>query len=153
MSFIGKYYGKTDAKNRVFLPALFRKLLSQTCPDAQLQLVVRKDIFEKCLVIYPMEQWEGEVAKLRSGLNRFDSAKQMVYRKMVSDAVYVTPDNSGRILLPKQMLDSVGISEGVLFVGMEQTIEIWASESGNGAETIFMSDEDFAESIRKMMSE
>ncbi len=153
MSFIGKYYGKTDAKNRVFLPALFRKLLSQTCPDAQLQLVVRKDIFEKCLVIYPMEQWEGEVAKLRSGLNRFDSAKQMVYRKMVSDAVYVTPDNSGRILLPKQMLDSVGISEGVLFVGMEQTIEIWASESENGAETIFMSDEDFAESIRKMMSE
>ncbi|MCQ2058541.1 MAG: cell division/cell wall cluster transcriptional repressor MraZ [Bacteroidaceae bacterium] len=153
MSFIGKYYGKTDAKNRVFLPALFRKLLSQTCPDAQLQLVVRKDIFEKCLVIYPMEQWEGEVAKLRSGLNRFDSVKQMVYRKMVSDAVYVTPDNSGRILLPKQMLDSVGISEGVLFVGMEQTIEIWASESENGAETIFMSDEDFAESIRKMMSE
>ena len=153
MSFIGKYYGKTDAKNRVFLPALFRKLLSQTCPDAQLQLVVRKDIFEKCLVIYPMEQWEDEVAKLRSGLNRFDSAKQMVYRKMVSEAVYVTPDNSGRILLPKQMLDSVGISEGVLFVGMEQTIEIWASESENGAETIFMSDEDFAESIRKMMSE
>lgn len=153
MSFIGKYYGRADSKNRVFLPALFRKILSQTNPVDDIQLVVRKDIFENCLVIYPMEQWELEIGKLRAGLNRFDSAKQMVYRKMVSEAVYVTPDANGRILIPKQLLESIGVSDGILFVGMEQTIEMWAAASEASVDEMFMSDEDFAESVRKLMLE
>lgn len=153
MSFIGKYFGKADAKNRVFLPALFRKILSQATTDGEIQLVVRKDIFENCLVIYPMEQWELEVSKLRAGLNRFDSAKQMVYRKMVSEAVYVTPDANGRILVPKSMLESIGATEGILFVGMEQTIEMWAAASEDSIDQMFMSNEEFAESVRKLMSE
>lgn len=153
MSFIGKYYGKADAKNRVFLPAQFRKILLQTAQDEEIQLVVRKDIFENCLVIYPMEQWELEIGKLRAGLNRFDSAKQMVYRKMVSEAVCVTPDANGRILIPKQLLESIGVSDGILFVGMEQTIEMWAAASEASVDEMFMSNEEFAESVRKLMLE
>lgn len=151
MSFIGQISAKLDAKNRVFLPAAFRRILQ----DARVErLVVRKDFFENCLVIYPEDQWKAEVEKVRSRLNRFDSRQQMVYRKMVSEAQEVQLDSSGRMLVAKALLEKVGIDQEVLFVGMENTIEMWAPQA---AETLqgqpFMTDEDFAEGIKEFMTE
>ena len=155
MSFIGQFQAKLDCKNRVFLPAVFRRSL-QSNGDEAVSLVVRKDFFENCLVVYPESQWMSEVEKVRSRLNRFDASQQMVYRKLVSEAQQVFLDGNGRLLLPKSLLDKVGIEQDVLFVGMEQTIEVWAPLSaaadGDGNDT-FMCDADFAEGIKAFMTE
>lgn len=151
MSFIGQSTAKLDAKNRVFLPAAFRRILQ----DARVErLVVRKDFFENCLVIYPEEQWQAEVEKVRSKLNRFDSRQQMVYRKMVSEAQEVQLDSSGRMLVAKSLLEKVGIGQEVLFVGMEKTIEMWSPEAAGavGGEP-FMTEQEFAEGIKDFMTE
>lgn len=164
MSFIGQFTAKLDSKNRVFLPATFRRPIQAVAAgnDAESEvktpevtLVLRRDLFENCLVIYPESQWRNEIEKVRSRLNRFDSFQQMVYRKFVSEAQEVTLDSSGRFLLPKGLLEKVGIGQDVLFVGMEQTIEMWAPSvagAGGGGEP-FMSDADFAEGIRNFMTE
>ncbi len=160
MSFIGQFQAKIDSKNRVFLPAAFRRgiqpELSQDGHSEDVTVVVRRDFFENCLVVYPVAQWQYEINKVRSRLNRFDSAQQMVYRKLVSEAQEVVLDSSGRMLIPRQMLEKVGIGHDVLFVGMEQTIELWApSVAGarSGGEEPFMSDESFAEGIKEFMIE
>ncbi len=160
MSFIGQYSAKIDSKNRVFLPAAYRRyFLTSVSADAEVPdvtLVVRKDFFENCLVIYPESQWRAEVEKVRSRLNRFDSTQQMVYRKMVSEAVEIPLDASGRILIPRVLLDKVGIGQQALFVGMEQTIEVWApsvAEARSGGNEPFMSDAGFAEGIKEFMTE
>ncbi len=151
MSFIGQFPVRLDAKNRAFMPAGFRRLLQQA---GEQTLVVRKDYFENCLVVYPATQWRDEIAGVRARLNRFDGNQQMVYRKLVSEAQEMQLDSNGRLLLPKALLDKVGIKQDALFVGMEQTIEIWNPDvaAQNGQEP-FMSDSEFADSLRKFMTE
>ena len=151
MSFIGQFPVRLDAKNRAFMPAAFRHLLQQA---AEQTLVVRKDYFENCLVVYPASQWQQEIAGVRARLNRFDGNQQMVYRKLVSEAQEVQLDSNGRLLLPQALLDKVGIRQDALFVGMEQTIEIWNPDvaAANGQQP-FMGDSEFADSLRKFMTE
>ncbi|HZK03579.1 MAG TPA: division/cell wall cluster transcriptional repressor MraZ [Bacteroidaceae bacterium] len=151
MSFIGQMSAKLDVKNRVFFPAGFRRVLQEV---NEKRLVVRKDIFENCLVVYPENQWRIEVENVRSRLSRFDATQQKVYRKLVSEAQEISLDSSGRILLSRNMLDKVGIDQDVIFVGMEQTVEIWAATL-NAEEKCepFMTDKEFADSIKKLMSE
>ena len=151
MSFIGQFPVRLDAKNRAFMPAGFRRLLQQA---GEQTLVVRKDYFENCLVVYPASQWQQEVAGVRARLNRFDGNQQMVYRKLVSEAQEVQLDSNGRLLLPKALLDKVGIKQDALFVGMEQTIEIWAPDiAASDSQQPFMSDSEFADNLKKFMTE
>ena len=151
MSFIGQFPVRLDAKNRAFMPAGFRRILQQSGNQV---LVVRKDYFENCLVVYPASQWQEEIAKVRAKLNRFDGDQQMVYRKLVSEAQELQLDSNGRLLLPQALLDKVGIKQDALFVGMEQTIEIWSPDiAAAGGQQPFMSDADFADSLKKFMTE
>ena len=151
MSFIGQFPVRLDAKNRAFMPAGFRRILQQSGDQT---LVVRKDYFENCLVVYPASQWRDEIAGVRARLNRFDGNQQMVYRKLVSEAQELQLDSNGRLLLPQTLLDKVGIKQDALFVGMEQTIEIWAPEiAAAGGRQPFMSDDEFADSLKKFMTE
>ena len=151
MSFIGQFPVRLDAKNRAFMPAGFRRILQQSGAQT---LVVRKDYFENCLVVYPAAQWQEEIAKVRAKLNRFDGNQQMVYRKLVSEAQEVQLDSNGRMLLPQTLLNKVGIKQDALFVGMEQTIEIWAPDiAASESRQPFMSDSEFADSLKKFMTE
>lgn len=151
MSFIGQIGAKLDAKNRVFFPAGFRRVLQEA---KEIRLVVRKDVFENCLVVYPESQWRAEVENVRSRLSRFDADHQKVYRKLISEAQEVTLDSSGRMLLSRNLLDKAGIAQDVLFVGMEQTIEIWAGTAGaDDKREPFMSDKEFVDSIKELMTE
>ena len=50
MRFLGNIEAKTDAKGRAFLPASFRKILQVSGEE---NLVLRKDVFQPCLVVYP----------------------------------------------------------------------------------------------------
>lgn len=150
MSFIGQYIARLDAKNRAFLPAPFRRVLQES--DKQ-RLIIRKDYFENCLIIYPLNQWMAEIEKVRSKLNRFDASQQMVYRKLISEAQEVILDNSGRMLIPRYLLDKVGISQDILFVGMEQTIEMWAPAVADAEnQQHFMTDADFAGELKNFMT-
>lgn len=66
MRFVGDYTAKTDAKGRVFLPAIFRRQLDGMDEEA---LILRKDVFQKCLVLYPMSVWNAQVDDLQSRLS------------------------------------------------------------------------------------
>ena len=57
MRFLGNIEAKTDAKGRVFLPAIFRKVLQAASEES---LVMRKDVFQPCLVLYPESVWNEE---------------------------------------------------------------------------------------------
>ncbi|MDD2552455.1 MAG: division/cell wall cluster transcriptional repressor MraZ [Dysgonamonadaceae bacterium] len=143
--FLGNFEAKADAKGRIFVPAVFRKLL-------QLQdeewLVLRKDIFQDCLVLYPGSVWEKEIETLRSKLNKWNKNQQQVFRQFVLDAERVEMDGSGRILISKRYLQLADIENHVRFLGVDNTIEIWASEK---LEKPLMAPEDFAGEIEKLM--
>lgn len=128
MRFFGNYEAKVDVKGRAFLPAQFRKVLSETATGDTV-MVLRQDVFEDVLVLYPESVWDAVVDGMRKKLSRWDRREQMAFRTFVSSVVQFTLDSSGRILLPRTFLDAAGIKQSLRFVGMGDTIEIWADDN------------------------
>ena len=75
MRFIGNIEAKTDAKGRAFLPAVFRKVLQASGEDV---LVIRKDVFQSCLVLYPESVWNERLDLLKSQLRPWKQAHQQI---------------------------------------------------------------------------
>ena len=147
MRFLGNIEAKADSKGRVFLPAGFRKVLQASGED---QIVMRKDVFQDCLVLYPESVWNEQVDQLRSKLNRWNKQHQQIYRQFVSDVELVNLDASGRMLIPRRYQQLVGITQEVRFLGVGDTIEIWA---GGKDSKPFMDAEDFGKALEELMGE
>ena len=96
------------------------------------RLVLRKDVFQECLVLYPESVWFKTQNQLRRRLNKWNAKHQDIFRQFVSDAEIMIPDGNGRILLPKRYLQMAGIQSDVRFIGVDNTIEIWAKEKTGG---------------------
>ncbi len=147
MRFLGNIEAKTDAKGRVFLPAAFRKVMQSS---GETELVMRKDVFQDCLVLYPGSVWDKQMETLRSKLNRWNRQHQQVFRQFVSDVEVITPDASGRILIPRKYQAMCGIQQQVQFLGVDDTIEIWPSRQDSEP---FVETQEFAEILEELMGE
>lgn len=147
MQFLGSIEAKIDAKMRVFVPAGFRKVLQAS---VQSVLVLRKDIFQNCLVLYPVDVWEAEIQRLRLRLSRWDKHQQQLFRQFVVDAERLELDGSGRILIPKRYQQMVGIESEIQFLGVDNTIEIWGK---NQLVETLVAPEDFGAEIQRIMNE
>lgn len=145
MRFLGNIEAKTDAKGRAFLPASFRKILQAGGED---RLVMRKDVFQPCLVLYPESVWNEQMDTLRQRLNRWNKRQQEVFRKFVSEVEMLTLDGNGRFLIPKRYQRMADIVQDIKFVGMGDTIEIWSVPK---AEQQQMSPEDFETALEELM--
>lgn len=145
--FLGNIEAKADAKGRVFIPAGFRRQLQIAAVE---RLVLRKDVYQDCLVLYPEEAWLRTQDLLRRRLNRWDARQQAVFRQFVSEAEVVVPDGNGRILIPRRYLQMAGINSDVRFVGMDETIEIWSKER---AEAPFVDPEEFSQVLQEVLGE
>ena len=147
MRFLGNIEAKADAKGRAFLPATFRKVL-QT--GGEERLVLRKDVFQTCLVLYPESVWNEQMDSMRQRLNRWNKTQQQVFRQFVSDVELVSLDGNGRFLIPKRFQRMANIEQEIRFIGMGDTIEIW---SDSEAEQQKMSAEDFGNALEELMTD
>ena len=146
MRFLGNIEAKMDAKGRAFLPAVFRKILQA---GGEERLVLRKDVFQPCLVLYPESVWNEQMDALRQRLNRWNKQHQQVFRQFVSEVELLTLDGNGRFLVPKRYLRMADIDQDVKFVGMGDTIEIWSCQQ---AEQHQMNPEEFGEALEEWMA-
>ena len=126
MRFLGDYPAKTDSKGRVFLPAAFRKVLDA---EEEKNLVLRQDVFQKCLVLYPESVWNAHLDSLRAKVNPWNSKEQMMLRKFEADAEPIELDGNGRLLISKRKLQYAGIEADVRFLAMVDRIEIWSKQA------------------------
>lgn len=146
MRFLGNIEAKIDAKGRAFLPATFRKILQAAGEEG---LVLRKDVFQSCLVLYPESVWNEQMDAMRQRLNRWNNQQQQVFRQFVSEVELITLDGNGRFLIPKRYQRMAAIEQDIKFVGMDDTIEIWGLQK---AEEQQMSPEDFSNALEELMA-
>ena len=125
MRFLGNILAKTDAKGRAFLPSVFRKVLQASGEET---LVLRKDVFQSCLVLYPESVWNERLDMLKSQLRQWKPVHQQMFRQFVSEAEVVTLDGNGRFLISKRLQRVASISQDIQFIGMDDTIEIWSPD-------------------------
>ena len=145
MRFLGNIEAKIDIKGRAFLPAVFRKVLQA---GGEERLVLRKDVFQPCLVLYPESVWNEQMDLMRQRLNRWNKQQQQVFRQFVSQVEIVTLDGNGRFLIPRRYLRMAEIEQDIKFTGMGDTIEIWNSQK---AEQQQMKPEEFGEALEELM--
>lgn len=144
-TFIGDYTCKVDVKGRIILPMAFKK---QMPPDARDQFVVRKDIFENCLVLYSIEDWDRQLEKIRGKINPYNREHNKFLRNFFKGTAELTLDTNNRMLVPRRMLEIIGAGRDVVLAGQDGRIEIWAADT---YDKIDMPAEDFANLAEKLM--
>jgi MraZ protein len=146
-TFIGDYACKVDIKGRIILPMTFKK---QMPADAQDHFVVRKDIFENCLVLYSIEDWNRQLDKIRKRINPYNREHNIFLRNFFKGTAELSLDNNNRLLIPKRLMDLIGAERDVVLAGQDGRIEIWA---GSVYDKIDMAAGDFADLAEKLMAD
>jgi MraZ protein len=144
-AFIGDYTCKIDAKGRIVLPAAFKK---QMPADAQDHFVVRKNIFENCLVLYSMEDWKRQLARIRKRINPYNREHNVFLRNFFKGTAELSLDTSNRLLIPKRLMDLIHAQRDIVLAGQDERIEIWAADL---YDKIDMDAEDFMNLSEKLM--
>jgi MraZ protein len=120
-SLIGEFDCKVDAKGRIMFPVNLRKQLEGSFDKG---FVINRNLHQKCLVLYPVSEWQKLNKKL-SKLNRLIKANDVFVRKFTGGATSCEADTTGRILLPKALTDYAEIKTDIKVLGSNNVIEIW----------------------------
>lgn len=144
-SFIGDFDCRADAKNRIVLPAAFKREFEGR---QEVRMVMRKDIYEDCLVIYPYDVWEDMMATLRAKLNPYNRRHAQFLRESQRATAEAQLDANGRLLVPQRLLDIIGAQKELTLLGGGDHIELWDKQrrmetSISGEELGALSDEIF----------
>jgi MraZ protein len=138
--FVGEYNSKLDNKCRVIFPSQLKRQVPDEEQSAA--FVLKRDIYEKCLVLYPMSEWNRQTGLLKKRLNPFNRKHAEFLREFYRGTAEVYLDNNSRFLIPKTLLDYIGGEKELVFAGQEGKVEIWAK---NVYEQKSMGNDSFAE--------
>ena len=119
--FIGTYECKADAKGRIMLPVALKKQLSENLNDG---FVLKRAVFNACLELYPLKQWESLMEKVNQ-LNRFNKKNNDFIRRFTAGVRLVEIDTTGRLLIPKDLILHAGINRETVISSAVNILEIW----------------------------
>lgn len=119
--FTGRHEVPVDDKGRIFVPAEFRKKLP---PEADDTLVVVRG-FDRCLMAYPQNIWEQEIAHKLLRLDQTNPEVRTFIRSMLSYAAEVKMDRQGRAGIPRKLLDQANINGQMVIIGVLNKLEFW----------------------------
>jgi len=113
-----------DSKGRLAVPSRFREPLAERCSG---QVVVTADS-DRCLLIYPLPEWEPIEQKLMS-LSSFNPQIRELQRRVVGYAEDVVMDATGRILVPPALREFAQLGKSVVLVGQGNKFELWNQDN------------------------
>lgn len=126
---IGTYECKADAKGRVMFSSALKK---QLLPVVSEGFVVKRAVFQPCLELYPMQEWNLMMEKINK-LNRFVKKNNDFIRRFTAGVKVVELDASGRLLIPKDLCQFAGVQKQVVLSSAVNIIEIWDKDKYESA--------------------
>lgn len=120
-SIVGTYECKVDAKGRLLIPAPLKKQLSIALQDG---FVLKRSVFQPCLELYPMSEWNLMMQKINQ-LNRFVKKNNDFIRRFTAGVKVVEIDALGRLLIPKDLVAFSQITKDVVLSSAVNIVEIW----------------------------
>ncbi len=118
---VGTYECKADTKGRLMLPAPLKKQLAPGLEDG---FVLKRSVFQPCLELYPMSEWNIMMAKINK-LNRFVKKNNDFIRRFTAGVKVVEIDATGRLLIPKDLVVFAGIDKDIVLSSAVNIVEIW----------------------------
>ncbi|GLR71072.1 division/cell wall cluster transcriptional repressor MraZ [Agaribacter marinus] len=113
-----------DTKGRLTIPTKYRQSLLDDC---QGQLVCTIDISQKCLLLYPLPEWEEIELKL-SRLSSTNPQERRLVRLLLGYASEVEMDKSGRVLVAPTLRAHADLDKPIMLVGQINKFEIWNAD-------------------------
>jgi MraZ protein len=147
ISFIGTYECKADVKGRVMIPVTLK---NQMAPVLNKGFVIKRAVFQPCLELYPMEEWNLLMQKMNKK-NRFKKKNNDFIRRFSAGVKPVEIDATGRLLIPKNLISIAGIKKEVVLSSAINIIEIWDKDSYE--RVIEEAAENFAELAEEVMGD
>lgn len=120
-SLIGMYECKADAKGRLMLPSGLKK---QLAAELQEGFVLKRSVFNNCLELHPMAEWESIMADVNK-LNRFVKKNNDFIRMFTAGVRMVEADSTARIQIPKDLINFAGIEKQIVLASVGRIVEIW----------------------------
>jgi MraZ protein len=121
--FRGRSIHTLDAKGRIRIPTRFRDTLKTRYED---RLVITN--LDRCLVAYPLQEWEKIEEKLGS-LSMIRQHVKAFQRFFISGATECNFDKQGRVLIPQTLREHASLQREVILAGMLKSFEIWSKDS------------------------
>ena len=121
---VGTYECKVDAKGRLLLPAPLKKQLAASLQDG---FVLKRSVFQPCLELYPMAEWNAMMIKINT-LNRFVKKNNDFIRRFTAGVKVVEIDALGRLLIPKDLTSFAHIDKDIVLSSAVNIVEIWDKE-------------------------
>ncbi len=121
LNLIGVHECKMDAKGRVGIPAGLKK---QLLPLLDQGFVLKRSVFQNCLELFPMKEWEETMSKVNR-LNRFVKKNNDFIRRFTAGVKLVEVDGSGRINIPNDLIAFAGLKSELVLSASVGTIELW----------------------------
>ena len=119
---MGEFHHTIDEKNRIIIPSKFRKELGK-------EFIITRGL-EKCLFVYPMDEWNNIVSKLKTiPFTKKDSRN--FTRFFMSGATLCVLDKSGRACITSPLVHYAGLSRDCVIIGANDRLEIWDSNAWN----------------------
>ncbi|NPA67963.1 MAG: division/cell wall cluster transcriptional repressor MraZ [Chlorobi bacterium] len=142
---IGEHTAKVDSKGRINFPSAFIRQLPEGAAD---KMVLKADIYKKCLILYTMEEWNRQTDIIKARTNSFNPKHAAFIRGFFKGTAEVKVDTGNRILIPANLADYAEIRKDVYLLGQDSKIEIWAKEVYDKEQ---ISPEDFAKLAEEIM--
>lgn len=124
--FKGKELYSIDEKGRVSFPAKMQKFVQGKAKRKF--SVTRGWDRQNCLQVYPQAEWERIEANLRATLNPYVEKDRVFLREIAEHTEELDLDKTGRLCIPRHLLELAGIEKQVLLVGVFDHIELWNPE-------------------------
>ena len=121
---IGTYECKADVKGRIMLPVALKNQLSKIVKEG---FVLKRAVFNQCLELYPMSEWEILMEKINK-LNRFNKKNIDFIRRFTAGVRFLEIDSTGRLLIPKDLLSHADINKSTVISSVVNILEIWDKE-------------------------
>ena len=125
-----------DAKGRLAVPTRHRERLAERCAG---QMVVTIDTEERCLLIYPLPEWEDIQRKI-DALSSFNPATRRIQRLLTGHATDVELDANGRLLLTQPLREYAGLGKKAVLLGQGNKFELWDEESWSARRDTYLDD-------------
>jgi len=147
ITIIGTYECKADDKGRLIVPAPLKKQLTPVLSEG---FVLKRSVFDPCLELWPMSEWNLMMAKINK-LNRFNKKNNDFIRRFMAGVKMIEIDDLGRILIAKDLKDFSSIQKEVVFSSKVNIVEIWDKQKYESA--VSGDDVDFAALAEDVMGD
>lgn len=119
---VGHHNCKLDTKGRVLVPSEFKEQLGI---EAEEGFILRPGLHAHCLELYTKKDWNEVQDQLRAKFSQFNVNEEAVMRKYNSGARFVKLDGSGRLQIPKDLIEKGSLVKDIVITAVTTKMEIW----------------------------